>query len=102
MCCVCLRPNISLDVNSIGSSSIVPLIGLRGRPSIDEDFLHLHPKKSIAESKEVGESDTFIVCATIDGIVEGQKWRYPSLIEKKIIIVMVEKITILNFSPLVV
>jgi hypothetical protein len=47
-----------LDVNSIGSSSIVPLIGLRGRPSIDEDFLHLHPKKSIAESKEVGESDT--------------------------------------------
>jgi hypothetical protein len=73
-----------LDVNSIGSSSIVPLIGLRGRPSIDEDFLHLHPKKSIAESKEVGESDTFIVCATIDGIAEGQKWRYASLIEKKL------------------
>jgi len=73
-----------LDVNSIGSSSIVPLIFLRGRPSIDEDFLHLHPKKSIAELKEVGESDSFIVCATIDGMVEGQKWRYPSLIEKKL------------------
>jgi hypothetical protein len=73
---------INLDVNSIGSSSTVPLIGLRGRPSIDEDFLHPHPKKSIAELKEVGESDTFIVCGTFDGIVEGQESWYPSLIKK--------------------
>lgn len=48
----------------------MPLIGPRGKPSIDEDFLHLHPNKSIEELKEVMVSDTFIFCGTIDGIVE--------------------------------
>lgn len=67
-----------LDASAIGSSSSVPVIGPRGRPPLAEDFLRLYPKKTIAELKEVGDNETFTVCAVVDGIFEGEDWWYPA------------------------
>jgi hypothetical protein len=48
------------------------------RPSLADDFLRLNPKIAIVELEKLREVGTFIVYATVDGVVDGESWWYPS------------------------
>jgi hypothetical protein len=54
------------------------LIGESAKPSSEEDFLRLHPKKTIEELLGLAESGTFGVCGEVVRIVDGQDWWYPA------------------------
>ncbi|CAJ2661813.1 unnamed protein product [Trifolium pratense] len=61
-----------------GPTTHVPLIGPGRKPSLGDEFLHLYPKKTIADLKFTLEDGPFIVSAVIDGLVEGEDWWFPS------------------------
>ncbi|GAU27768.1 hypothetical protein TSUD_215790 [Trifolium subterraneum] len=68
----------SIVVHGIDSGSSVTLIGDRGKPSLEEEFLRMHPKKTVSELVDVAEDGVFVVCAEVVGIVYGQDWWYPA------------------------
>jgi len=49
-----------------------------GRASVEDDFLRLNPKRTIGELVDMDEDGTFIVFATIIGVVIGKDWWYPA------------------------
>lgn len=65
-----------IAVHGVESSAPVASLGPRIRPSFEEDFLRIHPKKTISELDGTGEDGTFIVFAVVDGFVDGQEWLY--------------------------
>jgi len=58
--------------------SAVPRLGPRIRASVEEDFLRMYPKKSLAQLQDILENKTFIVYATVDGFVDGEELWYPA------------------------
>jgi hypothetical protein len=69
---------VSLSLHGIDSECVVPLIGTRARPPLDEEFLRLHPKKTVSDLYDIAEDGIFAVCGTIVSIVGGQEWWYPA------------------------
>ncbi|GAU23972.1 hypothetical protein TSUD_327730 [Trifolium subterraneum] len=59
-----------LDISGISTSSPVPIIGPRARPSFEDDLLNLYPKKTIKELESLMEEGIFVVCVVIDGFVD--------------------------------
>jgi len=68
----------SVAIHGVESSAPVPAIGPRVRPLFREDFLELNPPKTISELNSSEEDGTFVVFATVEGLVEGQDWWYPA------------------------
>lgn len=68
----------SVVVHGVESSAPVPVLGPRIRPSFREDFLQLYPRKTISGLNELDDDGTFVVFATIEGLVEGEDWWYPA------------------------
>jgi hypothetical protein len=65
-------------MEGIDVSSAVPLLGPRVRPSIQDDFLGIYPKKKLEQLESLYEEGTFVVSALIDSFVEGESWWYPA------------------------
>ncbi|KAK2447592.1 replication protein A 70 kDa DNA-binding subunit C [Trifolium repens] len=68
----------SIAVHGIENISSVPIIGQTSKPSVDEEFLRMHPKKSISDLVEPSQHGVFAVCAEIVRIVDGKEWWYPT------------------------
>lgn len=68
----------SVALHGVESSAPVPALGPRIRPSFREDFLQLYPRKTISGLHELEDDGTFVVFATIEGLVEGEDWWYPA------------------------
>ncbi|MCH90033.1 replication factor A protein, partial [Trifolium medium] len=66
-----------LALRGVETSSSIPAIGPRGRPSFEEDFLVNYPITSIANLLERVEDGIYVVGATVDGLVEAEEWWYP-------------------------
>ncbi|MCH93705.1 replication factor-A carboxy-terminal domain protein, partial [Trifolium medium] len=62
----------------IAPTSFVSLLGSRGKPSLEDDFLGIYPKKSISQLNQMTEDGIFVVCAIVDGLVDGEDWWYPA------------------------
>ncbi|GAU39036.1 hypothetical protein TSUD_59920 [Trifolium subterraneum] len=67
-----------LELNGIECSPVVPVLGPRVRPSMEDEFLRLYPKKTISQLLDLPEDGTFVVSAIVDGLVDGEDWWYPS------------------------
>ncbi|XP_045823690.1 replication protein A 70 kDa DNA-binding subunit B-like isoform X2 [Trifolium pratense] len=67
-----------IAANGIETPSTIPLLGARAKPSYEEDFLLNYPKITIAELVEKAEDGVYVVCAVVDGLVEGEDWWYPA------------------------
>lgn len=65
-------------VDCIESSEHVPLLGPMVRPSLEDDFLRLYPRKKVAELQDTSEDGLFVVSDIVDGLVEDKDWYYPS------------------------
>ncbi|KAK2444013.1 replication protein A 70 kDa DNA-binding subunit C [Trifolium repens] len=63
-----------IAVHGIESETTVPLIGEAGKPSVEEEFLRIHPKKSIEELMNTRDSGVVGVCAEVVRIVDGNDW----------------------------
>ncbi|KAK2384164.1 replication protein A 70 kDa DNA-binding subunit C [Trifolium repens] len=48
------------------------------QPSFEEEFLHMHPKKTIDELISISDGGVFVVCAEVVQIVDGHDWWYPT------------------------
>jgi hypothetical protein len=59
-------------VHGIENESKVPLIGECAKPSLEEEFLCMHPKKTLDELINLSQSGIFVVCAKVIRIVDGQ------------------------------
>ncbi|MCH79355.1 replication factor A protein [Trifolium medium] len=68
----------SIAVHGIEYDTTVPLIGGCAKPSLEEELLRLHPKKSLAELSSLCEDGVFVVCAEVMRVVDGQDWWYPA------------------------
>jgi hypothetical protein len=68
----------SLAVHGVEASSSVVVLGPRVRVSMEEDFLHTYGPKVIFDLNSVVGNGTFIVSATIIGVVPGEDWWYPA------------------------
>ncbi|PNX96435.1 replication factor-A carboxy-terminal domain protein [Trifolium pratense] len=68
----------SIAVHGIESDTIVPLIGSQPRPSLEEEFLQMHPKKTVAQLNVLVEDGVFAVCGEVVGVVDSQNWWYPA------------------------
>lgn len=68
----------SIAVHGIDSSAPVPVLCPRERPSLEDEFLKMYPKKTLAELKVMAEDGLFIVSAIVEGMVEGEEWWYPA------------------------
>lgn len=67
------------SVSSVGINiSSVPKLGPCVRASVQEDFLHMHPKKTLAQLHDTPEDGTFVVYATFNGFVDGEDCWYPA------------------------
>ncbi|KAK2354069.1 replication protein A 70 kDa DNA-binding subunit C [Trifolium repens] len=55
----------SIGVHGIENESKVPLIGECAKPSLEEEFLCMHPKKTLDELINLSQSGIFVVCAKI-------------------------------------
>jgi hypothetical protein len=67
------------SVSAVGVDlSAVPKLGPRVRASVQDDFLHMHPKKTLAQLHDTPEDGTFVVYATVNGFVDGEDWWYPA------------------------
>jgi hypothetical protein len=58
--------------------SAVPKLGPRVKVSAQEDFLRMHPRKTLAQLHDTPEDGTFVVYATVNGFVDGEDWWYPA------------------------
>jgi hypothetical protein len=80
--CFCLGFNFcavfSIAVHGIELDSTVPSIGESAKPTPDEEFLQMHPKKTLEELLSSTEGGVFVVCAEIVRVVNGQDWWYPA------------------------
>ncbi|XP_045810506.1 replication protein A 70 kDa DNA-binding subunit C-like [Trifolium pratense] len=68
----------SIDVHGIDCDADVPLIGEPPKPPFEEEFLRMHPKKTIAELGDVVDDGVFVVCGEVVGVVDGHNWWYPA------------------------
>jgi len=50
--------------------SAIPRLGPRIRALIQEDFLHMHPKKTLVQLHDTPKDETSIVYATVNGFVD--------------------------------
>lgn len=67
----------SVAVDGVNLSS-VPKLQSRARASVEDDFLRMYPKRTLSQLNSSNEDGLFIVCATIDGLVDGEDWWYPA------------------------
>ncbi|MCH94099.1 replication factor A protein, partial [Trifolium medium] len=68
----------SIAVHGIEVETKVPVIGGSAKPSIDEEFLRMHPKKKVSELADMAEDGIFAVYGVVTAIVEGEDWWYPA------------------------
>ncbi|KAK2397209.1 replication protein A 70 kDa DNA-binding subunit C [Trifolium repens] len=68
----------SIVVHGIELDSNVPVIGRGAKPSMDEEFLRMHSRKTITELKDLEEDGVFTVYGVVSGIVQEQEWWYPA------------------------
>ncbi|CAJ2644632.1 replication factor-A carboxy-terminal domain protein [Trifolium pratense] len=66
-----------LSLKGIDMSSRIPSIGPPAMASYEDDFLVNYPRTIIANLLERDEDGIYIVCATVDGLVEFSQWWYP-------------------------
>jgi hypothetical protein len=78
LCIYCFVISSSVAVHGIESDIPVPLIGEPEKPSAEDEFLILHPKRTVAELINNNEEGLFSVCAEIIGVVSGADWWYPA------------------------
>jgi hypothetical protein len=64
--------------SGIDCSGDVVVIGSRSKPSFEEEFLRMHPKKSIGQLLDCVEDGVFAVYGSISGLMDGQAWWYPA------------------------
>ncbi|KAK2409929.1 replication protein A 70 kDa DNA-binding subunit B [Trifolium repens] len=67
-----------IAIHGIELDSKVPIISGGGKPAMDEEFLRMHSKKTIAEMKDLQEDGLFTVYGAVSGIVQDQEWWYPA------------------------
>lgn len=66
-------------MHGIENESKVPLIGECAKPRLEEEFLCMHPKKTLDELINLSQSGSiFVVCVEVVRIVDGQDWWYPA------------------------
>ncbi|KAK2415843.1 replication protein A 70 kDa DNA-binding subunit C [Trifolium repens] len=68
----------SIAVHGIDCDSTVPLIGQPPKPSFEEEFLRILPRKIVSELVKFKEDGVFAVCAEVVRIVDGIDWWYPA------------------------
>ncbi|KAK2410313.1 replication protein A 70 kDa DNA-binding subunit B [Trifolium repens] len=68
----------SIAIHGIELDSKVPILSGGGKPPMEEEFLRMHSKKSIAELKDLQEDGLFTVYGVVSGIVPDQEWWYPA------------------------
>ncbi|KAK2411272.1 replication protein A 70 kDa DNA-binding subunit B [Trifolium repens] len=73
-----LRFKESVAVHGIELDSKVPVISGGGKPPVEEEFLRMHSKKSIAELNDLQEDGLFTIYGAVSGIVPDQEWWYPA------------------------
>jgi hypothetical protein len=74
----CLLSEIWLVLHGVESNAGVAVLGSRLRPSMVEEFLHTYHVMSVSGLNLLAEDATFVVTATIIGLVEGEEWWYPA------------------------
>ncbi|GAU32646.1 hypothetical protein TSUD_218950 [Trifolium subterraneum] len=67
-----------LALHGIEGATRVNVFGPRVRPFVEEDFLHTYPLMSVSSLNSLVEDGTFVVCATIFGLVYEEDWWYPA------------------------
>lgn len=60
-----------LAVQGIDASGEVHAMGLRVRPCLEDEFICMHPKKTIDELVCLDEEAVFVVGGKVEGLVEG-------------------------------
>ncbi|MCH80240.1 replication factor A protein [Trifolium medium] len=68
----------SIAVHGIENDAAVPMIGEWPKPSVEDEFLRMHPKKSVGELNNLCDAGVFVVCAQVVRVVDGQDWWYPA------------------------
>ncbi|KAK2414171.1 replication protein A 70 kDa DNA-binding subunit C [Trifolium repens] len=68
----------SIAVHGIEVDATVPLIGESARPTPDEEFLRMHPKKTLEELLCSTDSGIVVIFAEVVRVVPGQDWWYPA------------------------
>ncbi|KAK2397210.1 replication protein A 70 kDa DNA-binding subunit E [Trifolium repens] len=71
----------SIVVHGIELDSNVPVIGRGAKPSMDEEFLRMHSRKTITELKDLEEDGVFTVYGVVSGIVQEQEWWFRVKVE---------------------
>jgi hypothetical protein len=69
---------ISIALHGIDMESLIPVIGGRAKPTMEEEFLRMHPKKKVADLSGLEEEGMFVVYGVVSGIVQGEDWWYPA------------------------
>ncbi|XP_024628783.1 replication protein A 70 kDa DNA-binding subunit C [Medicago truncatula] len=54
------------------------VLGGPSKPSMEEEFLRMYPKKTISQLFNSEEDGFFVVSAIVSGFVEGEEWWYPA------------------------
>jgi hypothetical protein len=65
-------------VHGIEVDATVPLIEESARPTPDEEFLRMHPEKTLEELLCATDGGIFVVFAEVVRVVPGQDWWYPA------------------------
>ncbi|KAK2397925.1 replication protein A 70 kDa DNA-binding subunit C [Trifolium repens] len=68
----------SIAVHGIEVDSTVPLIGESAKPTPNEEFLRMHPKKTLEELVCATDGGVFVVFAEVVRVTHGQDWWYPA------------------------
>ncbi|KAK2362598.1 replication protein A 70 kDa DNA-binding subunit C [Trifolium repens] len=68
----------NVGVHGVELDSSVPLLGQHAKPSFEEEFLRMHPIKSVGQLDSLEEGGVSVVCAEVVGIVDGSDWWYPA------------------------
>ncbi|WJX60744.1 hypothetical protein P8452_45916 [Trifolium repens] len=68
----------SIALRGIDVESVIPVIGGRAKPTMEEEFLRMHPKKKVADLTDLEEEGMFAVYGVVSGIVQGEDWWYPA------------------------
>ncbi|KAK2388831.1 replication protein A 70 kDa DNA-binding subunit C [Trifolium repens] len=68
----------SIAVHGIEVDTTVPLIGGTAKPAPEEEFLRMHPKKTLGELLCATDGGVVVVFAEVVGVVQGQDWWYPA------------------------
>jgi hypothetical protein len=69
----CLLTEIRLALHGDESNAGFAVFG-----SMVEEFLHTYHVMSVSGLNLLAEDETFVVTATVIGLVEGEDWRYPA------------------------